>query len=517
MKRYGDRPALSLDDHRFTYTEMNSLVSRVARGLQRLGVAPGDRVAVMMPNHPVVPIWFYGALSVGAALVSINALYSVTTIEYMLGDSGAKVILTIDSPESLAKLMPSLERGALAQIVTVSPGVAELRSATKGSLSGAAGVLPFSELLDNDGKFAPPPIDPTGTLAVLQYTGGTTGLPKGAMLTHANMTTNARQARIWFSSLQEGSERVLIPLPFSHISGMTFCLILSVMIAAELVVVPRFLPEDALEILRSRRPTFFGGVPTVFIALLMTKSTTPNDWVGVKAVLCGGAPLPPDVMQAFERATGIRVQQVYGATEMSPVVAIMPAKSDEPLHAVGLPVPGTIVEIRDTSDPTRQMPGGQSGEIVVAGPQVMKGYWKREEETNDSMVDGYFRTGDIGYLDERGYLFIVDRLKDMIIASGYNVYPTNVESAIYSHPAVAEVIVIGVPDSYRGENIKAFVVLRDGHELSLDQLQVHLKDKLSPMEMPRLLEIRARLPKTVVGKLSRLELKKEIRELPSGQ
>ncbi|MBR0899135.1 AMP-binding protein [Bradyrhizobium tropiciagri] len=336
------------------------------------------------------------------------------------------------------------------------------------------------------------------------------------MLTHANMTTNARQARIWFSSLQEGSERVLIPLPFSHISGMTFCLILSVMIAAELVVVPRFLPEDALEILRSRRPTFFGGVPTIFIALLMTKSTTPSDWAGVKAVLCGGAPLPPDVMQDFERATGIRVQQVYGATEMSPVVAIMPAKPDEPLHAVGLPVPGTIVEIRDTGDPTRQMPGGQSGEILVAGPQVMKGYWKREEETKDSMVDGFFRTGDIGYLDERGYLFIVDRLKDMIIASGYNVYPTNVESAVYSHPAVAEVIVIGVPDPYRGENIKAFVVLRDGHELSLDQLQVHLKDKLSPMEMPRLLEIRTRLPKTVVGKLSRLELKKEIRALPSG-
>lgn len=515
--RFGDKPALSFDDHRLTYAEMQALVARVARGLQHLGVAPGDRIAVMMPNHPAVPIWFFGTLSAGAALVSINSLFSIATVEHMLRDSGAKIILTMDSAESLAKLMPSLERGTLTRIITVSPGIAEFCGGATGTPpSMEAAILPFAKLADNDGKFSPPPLDPTEALAVLQYTGGTTGLPKGAMLTHANMTTNARQARIWFSSLQDGSERVLIPLPFSHISGMTFCLILSVMIAAELIVVPRFLPEDALGILRSRRPTFFGGVPTVYIALLMTKAMTPDDWVDVKAALCGGAPLPPDVMQAFERATGIRVQQVYGATEMSPVVAIMPASPDEPLHAVGLPVTSTVVEIRDTTEPTKRMPAGESGEIVVAGPQVMKGYWKREEETRNAIVDGFFRTGDIGYLDERGFLFIVDRLKDMIIASGYNVYPANVESAIYSHPAVAEVIVIGVPDTYRGENIKAFVVLRDGHQLSLEQLQAHLKDKLSPIEMPRLLEIRHQLPKTVVGKLSRLELKKEIRTLPPG-
>jgi long-chain acyl-CoA synthetase len=355
-------------------------------------------------------------------------------------------------------------------------------------------------------------LNPTETLAVLQYTGGTTGTPKGAMLTHANLTTNARQIRMWFPFLKDGSERLLIPLPFSHITGITVCMTFAVLLGAELMIVPRFAPDEALALLRQRRPTVFGGVPTIFIALLMTNAMTPDDWKPVKAILCGGAPLPPDVLSKFESVSGVRVRQIYGSTELSPAATIMPANPDEPRGSVGLPLPGTKVEIRDTAEPGKRVDHGQSGEIVVAGPQVMKGYWNREDETNRSMVDGYFRTGDIGYLDERGYMFIVDRLKDMIIAGGYNIYPANVESAIYSHPAVAEAIVIGVPDSYRGETVKAFVVLRGDGMLTLEDLQVHLKDKLSPIEMPRQLEIRQQLPKTVVGKLSRLELKREIRD-----
>jgi long-chain acyl-CoA synthetase len=353
---------------------------------------------------------------------------------------------------------------------------------------------------------------PSEALAVLQYTGGTTGTPKGAMLTHANLTTNARQIRMWFPFLEDGTERLLIPLPFSHITGITVCMTLAVLLAAELIVVPRFVPDEALTLLRERRPTFFGGVPTIFIALLMTNAMTAEDWTPLKAILCGGAPLPPDVLSKFESVSGVRVRQIYGSTELSPAATIMPAKSDEPRGSVGLPIPGTAIEIRDTADPGKRMAGGESGEIVVAGPQVMKGYWNRKEETDRSMVDGFFRTGDIGYLDEKGYLFIVDRLKDMIIAGGYNIYPANVESAIYSHPAVAEAIVIGVPDSYRGETVKAFVVLRGDATLTLEDLQAYLKDRLSPIEMPRRLEIRQQLPKTVVGKLSRLELRREIRD-----
>ncbi len=373
-------------------------------------------------------------------------------------------------------------------------------------------VLSLQTLLNNNGRYDRPSLDPAEALAVLQYTGGTTGTPKGAMLTHANLTTNARQTRMWFPSLVDGSERLLIPLPFSHITGITVCMTLAVLLAAELMVVPRFLPDEALALLRQRRPTFFGGVPTIFIALLMTNAMTPDDWKTVKAILCGGAPLPPDVLGKFESVSGEKVRQIYGSTELSPAATIMPANPDEPRGSVGLPIPGTIVEIRDTGDPATRMAGSESGEIVVAGPQVMKGYWNRSEETGRSMIDGFFRTGDIGYLDQKGYLFIVDRLKDMIIAGGYNIYPANVEAAIYSHPSVAEAIVIGVPDAYRGETVKAFVVLRGDTTLTLEDLQTHLGDRLSPIEMPRQLEIRQQLPKTVVGKLSRLELRREVRD-----
>jgi long-chain acyl-CoA synthetase len=511
--KFGGSVALSLGNQRWTYAEMQGLVARAARGLQELGVGSGDRVAVMMPNHPAVPIWFFGALSIGAALVSINSLFAAGQIEHMLSDSGARVLLTLDSPDMIAKATPFLEKGLLTSIVTASMGAGELEPVEEGpSLDGGRGVVALQALLLNDGRYVRPLLNPDETLAVLQYTGGTTGTPKGAMLTHANLTTNARQTRLWFPFLADGSERLLIPLPFSHITGITVCMTFAVLLAAELIVVPRFVPDEALALLRQRRPTFFGGVPTIFIALLMTNAMTPDDWKPVKAILCGGAPLPPDVLSKFESVSGERVRQIYGSTELSPAATIMPANPDEPRGSVGLPIPGTTIEIRDTGEPGKRMVGGQSGEIVVAGPQVMKGYWNRKEETDRSMIDGFFRTGDIGYLDDKGYLFIVDRLKDMIIAGGYNIYPANVESAVYSHPAVAEAIVIGVPDSYRGETVKAFVVLRGDATLTLDELQAHLKDRLSPIEMPRQLEIRQQLPKTVVGKLSRLELRREIRD-----
>jgi long-chain acyl-CoA synthetase len=512
-EKFGGRVALSLGDRRWTYAEMQALVARAARGLQELGVGHGDRVAVMMPNHPAIPIWFFGALSIGAALVSINSLFAAGQVEHMLSDSGARVLLTLDSPDTIAKVTPLLEKGLLTSIVTASAGVSELEPAAGGpSLDKGRGVVALQALLRNDGRYVRPLLNPDETLAVLQYTGGTTGTPKGAMLTHANLTTNARQIRMWFPFLQDGSERLLIPLPFSHITGISVCMTFAVLLAAELIVVPRFAPDEALAMLHQRRPTFFGGVPTIFIALLMTNAMTPDDWTSVKAILCGGAPLPPDVLGKFEDVSGVRVRQIYGSTELSPAATIMPANPDEPRGSVGLPLPGTTVEIRDTGDPARRMAGGESGEIVVAGPQVMKGYWNRSEETSRSMVDGFFRTGDIGYLDEKGYVFIVDRLKDMIIAGGYNIYPANVESAVYSHPAIAEAIVIGVPDPYRGETVKAFVVLRGDVTLTLEELQAHLKDRLSPIEMPRQLEIRQQLPKTVVGKLSRLELRREIRD-----
>jgi long-chain acyl-CoA synthetase len=512
VARFPNHTALSLGDSAWTYADMTALVARVARGLQDIGVRRGDRVAVMMPNHPTVPIWFFGALSIGATVVSINALFARDTVQHMLDDSGANILLTLDDPDMVGKVTPFLEKGTLDRVVTASGGADDLTPALDDGSQSAANqkIIPLQALLANDGEFDEPSLDPCEALAVLQYTGGTTGTPKGAMLTHANLTINANQIRAWFPALQDGAERLLIPLPFSHITGISVCMTFAVLLGAEFMVVPRFAPAEALALLRERRPTFFGGVPTIFIALLMTKAMGADDWNSVKAILCGGAPLPPDVLKQFESICGLKVRQIYGSTELSPAATIMPANPDEPRTSVGLPIPGTVVEIRDTADPGKKMEVGQSGEIVVAGPQVMKGYWKRDEETARAMVDGFFRTGDIGQFDERGYLFIVDRLKDMIIAGGFNVYPANVEAAIYSHPAVAETIVIGVPDAYRGETIKAFVVLRGGAALTLEELQVHLTGRLSPIEMPRQLEIRKELPKTAVGKLSRLELRREV-------
>ena len=509
VARFGDRPALSLGSEVWTYRDYAALVARCARGLQNLGVVPGDRLAVLMPNHVAGPIWFFGVLATGAALVSINPLYTASAAEGMIADSGARIVLTLDSPDTRDKLEPLLQKGLLDRIILASVNSDDMQQErAPGDVEGA--IIRLSALLANDGDYKTIGIAPKETLAALQYTGGTTGAPKGAMLTHANLTTNTLQIRSWFPSLEDGKETILIPLPFSHITGITVCMAYAVRLAAELIVVPRFVPDEMLATLRTKRPTFFGGVPTIFIALLQAGGSTPDDWKSVKAIICGGAPLPPDVMRTFQKLSGQRVRQIYGSTETSPGATIMPAKADEPETSVGLPLPGTRIEIRDASDPLITMPAGKSGEILISGPQILRGYWNRESETSTYIVDGFFRTGDIGYIDERGYVFVIDRLKDMIIASGYNVYPANVEKAVFGHPSVAEAIVIGVPDQYRGETIKVYVTLKSGQSLTLEDLQAFLKDKLSPMEMPKQLEIREQLPKTAVGKLSRLDLKREI-------
>src|SRR5712691_527306 len=354
--RFGGSVALSLGDQRWTYAEMQVLVARAARGLQELGIGHGDRVAVMMPNHPAVPIWFFGTLSIGAALVSINSLFPAGQIEHMLSDSDARILLTLDSPDTIAKATPFLETGLLVRLVTASMGAGELAPVAAGLTPDLSkSVLPLQALLSNDGRYDRPSLNPAETLAVLQYTGGTTGTPKGAMLTHANLTTNARQTRMWFPLLADGSARLLIPLPFSHMTGITVCMTPAVLLAAELMVVPRFVPDDALALLHQRRPTLFGGVPTSFMALLMTNAMTPEDWKSVKAILCGGAPLPPDVLGKFESVSGEKVRQIYGSTELSPAATIMPANPDEPRGSVGLPIPGTKVEIRDTAEPGKRV------------------------------------------------------------------------------------------------------------------------------------------------------------------
>ena len=329
--RFGDRPALSQGDRVWSYAELDELVRRMAHGLEQLGVREGDRVAVMMPNHPAIPVWFFATATIGATLVSINALYAADMVEHILRDSGATVLLTLDSVDFLARVQRYLAEGLLKRIVSVDPDPARLAPAADGDRDGAvdlaAEVIPFASLLARRGKDREDRdrLDAEEAIAVLQYTGGTTGVPKGAMLSHANLTTNSRQIRAWFPLLEEGAERILIPLPFSHITGISVAMTFAVTLAAELIVVPRFTPDEGLALLRQHRPTFFGGVPTVFIALLLTGTMTADDWRSVQGIICGGAPLPPASMDAFEALSGTKVRQIYGSTELSPGATLMPA------------------------------------------------------------------------------------------------------------------------------------------------------------------------------------------------
>jgi long-chain acyl-CoA synthetase len=344
---------------------------------------------------------------------------------------------------------------------------------------------------------------------VLQYTGGTTGTPKGAMLSHTNVTVNAAQSAAWGAGLVEGRERVLAVLPFFHAFAMTVAMNFAIRLGAEIVMMPRFVLNDAMKLIHKMRPTVMPGVPTMFVAMLSHPKLASYDLSSLKYCVSGGAPLPIEVKQRFEGLTGCKVVEGYGLSEASPVVTCNPPDGPVKAGSIGLPLPGTLVSLRDLADPTREVPQGEKGEICVKGPQVMKGYWKRPEETASQLVGDFLRTGDVATMDEEGFIFIVDRIKDLIISSGYNVYPRRIEDALYEHPAVEEAIVVGIKDEYRGEAPKAFVKLRSGATATVQELRKHLETRISKIEMPAEIELRAELPKTMIGKLSKKELKAE--------
>ncbi|HRN85199.1 MAG TPA: AMP-binding protein, partial [Hyphomicrobium sp.] len=366
-----------------------------------------------------------------------------------------------------------------------------------------------TEVLTDPQTFSPVPIDPETDIAVLQYTGGTTGTPKGAMLTHANVYLNVEQIVAWAPSLVPGQEKVLAVLPFFHVFAMTVVLNLGVRIAAEQILMPRFTLADALDLITRHRPTLMPGVPTLFNAILNHPNIKSYDLTSLKFCISGGAALPLEIKERFEEATACALVEGYGLSEASPVVTCNPLEGPVKSGSIGLPLPDTIVSLRDLTDPTREVPQGERGEVCVAGPQVMKGYWNRPQETQDQFVGEFVRTGDVGVMDEDGFFFIVDRIKDLIICSGYNVYPRRVEEALYEHAAVEEVIVIGIADKYRGEAPKAFVKLKEGEEATKAILMKHLEGKLSKIEMPADIEFRDKLPRTMIGKLSKKELKAE--------
>ncbi len=527
VERFPERPCLDFLGKVWTYHEVGDLVRRAAKGFATLGVRPGVRVGLMLPNTPYYVIAYYAVLRAGGTVVNINPLYVEREVRQLVGDSGCGIVVTLDLKLTY-DVLETLRDGKPLKTLVICP-MAEIlpfpkdmlyRALKRGDHANAPADeahVAFADLVANDGRFDPPAVDTLRDVAVLQYTGGTTGTPKGAMLSHANLVANVRQCVAWFPDFKPGAERTLAVLPFFHVFAMTVVMNLSVAVGAEIILLPRFDLKELLKTIHHKRPTTFPGVPTLFTAINNAKHLDRYDLTSIRSCISGGAPLPVEVKTRFEALTGCVLVEGYGLSETSPVVACNPLKGVNKPGSVGPPLPGTSVEIVSTEGPRRVLGLGERGEVCVRGPQVMLGYWAQPEATADVLRGGALRTGDIGYLDEDGYLFLVDRIKDVVIAGGYKIYPRLVEEAIFQHPQVRECIVIGVPDPYRGQTVKAFVVLKEGEHLTAEALTEFLRGRLSPIEMPKLIEFRESLPRTLIGKPSKRSLEREEAARTRGQ
>lgn len=510
---HAGRPALDFMGRRWSWGEVEAQIARCAASLQAMGVAPGDRVGLCLPNTPYFVIAYFAVLRVGGVVVSMNPLYTAREMTHLIADSGARHVFAIDMPDVYERIaaVPGIERIILCPIADVLPvakGIAYRllkRKQMARPQRGERRVAYFSYLLAIDGTAEPVAVQPDD-VAVLQYTGGTTGLPKGAALTHASLVANCLQMAAYDHARPDTHETVMGCLPMFHVFALTTVLNYSVHTAACIVLLPRFEMQAFLAAMQRTRPERLFVVPTILTALneLGPGALPPTEQL--RLCVSGGAPLPPEVRARFEQRTGARVLEGYGLSEASPIVSCNPTTGEIRDGSAGVAFPDTVIEIRCLD--TDQILGvGESGEVCVRGPQLMQGYWQRPEETREILVDGVLRTGDVGYLDAEGYLFLVDRIKDLILCGGYNVYPRVIEDALYEHPDVVEATVIGVPDPYRGEAPKAFVKLRDGAGATVDDLRAFLKDRISKIEMPRDIELRDELPKTLIGKLSKKELR----------
>jgi long-chain acyl-CoA synthetase len=523
VAKYASRPATQFLGATLTYGDLGLQVDRAAKGLQALGVTKGSKVGLFLPNCPTFIVYYYAILKAGGTVVNYNPLYTIDELSFQVRDSDTDLMVTLDLKvlfEKVETLLAArtLKRAVVASFTALLPAsksvmfrlfkgrelarIATSATADKISLAGP--------LEDNDAAFKHVDIEPLADVAVLQYTGGTTGTPKAAMLTHANLTINVQQSSAWTRKLTaDGQERILGILPLFHVFAMSGIMNFGIAHGAEIILMPRFVLDDTIKLIAKARPTIMPAVPTIFGAIMNHRDAKNLDLHSLKICLSGGAPLPAEIKKGFESLTGAQVIEAYGLSETSPGATANPLDGRAKAGSIGQPFPGTIISIREVGRPEREVPLGQPGEICIKGPQVMKGYYKKPEATAETFIGEFFRTGDVGYMDPEGFIFIVDRIKDMIICSGFKVYPRHLEEKIYEHPAVEEVTVIGIKDKYRGEAPKAFVKLRVGQTATADDIRRHLDTRLSKIEMPAEIEFRTELPKTMIGKLSKKELKAE--------
>ncbi len=514
-ERFPQKVALEFLGRSLTYRELWREVQAFARGLQEAGIRPGERVAIMLPNSPQFVIASYGTLLAGGVGVNVNPMYTPRELRHQLKDAGVQALVILD------QLLPRYQevKGEVPVRLLVRTGIQDylpfpknllypLMLRRKGQAPKTLEGIPWRAFLKR-GRPEPVAVD-LDHLALLQYTGGTTGLAKGAMLTHRNLSSNALQVRAWIPDFREGEEVVLGAIPFFHVYGMTVAMNLALLGAAKLVLLPRPEIGPIVEAIEKHQVTLFPGVPTLYVAFNNFPGIEKRNLKSVRACISGSAPLPLEVAERFERLTGAKLVEGYGLTEASPVTHCNPLYGERRLGSVGLPLPG--VEAKVVDEEGHEVPLGEVGELIVKGPNVMKGYWNRPEETQKALKDGWLFTGDLARMDEDGYFYIVDRKKDMIIAGGYNIYPREVEEVLYQHEAVQEAAVVGVPDPYRGETVAAFIVLKEEYKGKVTEkdIEVFCRANLAAYKVPRIIQFRDSLPKSSVGKILKRELTKEL-------
>lgn len=512
-RRFPERPALEFYGRSLTYRELEDLTGRFAGALAELGVQKGDRVAVMLPNVPQALIAYFGALKAGACVVQTNPLYVAREISHQISDSGAETIVTLDQfypriQEVMSKT--PLKRVILTNVRDYLPWLKRLLYPLKARrerqwvvVKRVAPVYDFGTLIRAAPREFPAHAVGQHDLALLQYTGGTTGVPKGAMLTHRNLVANAVQCRYWLNGLQDGLEVFLGVLPFFHVYGMSTCQNLAILLAAKIVLLPKFQADEVLKAIASHHVTAFPGIPAMYLALNNHPKVRDYDLRSVRYCISGAGPLFSEVQNRFETLTGSRLVEGYGLTEASPVTHCNPMTRERRPRSIGVPVPDTDVRLMDLETGRPVLEPAAVGEMQIKGPQVMRGYWNKPEENAAILQDGWLCTGDMASVDEDGFFYIQDRKKDMIKSGGMNVYPREVDECLCQHPKVKDACIIGVPQALRGEKIKAFVVLKEGQNATAAELLEHCREGLAKFKVPKQIEFRTELPKTLVGKVLR--------------
>ena len=512
--------ALIFQGYKLNFTEFKEMVDKFATCLADFGVKKGDAVAILLPNMIPCVAAYFAILKIGAIAVMNNPLYSDRELEHQFNDSGAKVLVTIDL---LGNRMIDLRpRTPIQQIVITSIGdylpfpknllfpLVAKKKKLAADVKIADRVYRWKDLIAKYPAKPPQVKIGFGDVAMYQYTGGTTGVSKGVELTHSNLSKQAQQLSAWFPTFKKGEERVLGALPFFHVFGMSCGMNAAILMGWPLILVPKPQPDALLEAIKNFKPTVIALVPTMYIGLLNLPALKKTDISFIKGAFSGSAPLPVEVINTFEKITGGVIIEGFGMTETTPVTHNNPfADGARKVGSVGLPISDTLARIVDLEEGIKDMPVGERGELIIKGPQVMKGYKDKPKETANTLRDGWIYTGDIATMDEDGYFYIVDRKKDMIITGGYNVYPRDIDEVFYMHPKVQEACAIGIPDPKRGENIKLFVVLREGEKTTVEELIEFAKSKLAVYKLPTEIEFRKELPKTNVGKILRKALRAE--------